>query len=115
MAKNLTFWSTVIGFLMGYAVTLSDRIAGKISQHIPILNSFEYRSLAVIIPALVVLAIVFHFVEKQENEKNEHNFGIYTQVINRTSKEVEMLSANVEALVNEIRKDRNERNNNPKQ
>ena len=106
MARNLTFWSMIIGFLAGFAFNLSDKLAQKLSESVPSLNAlmdYEYRALAIIVPSIILLGVIFYFAEKQENEKNEHNQDIYYQAINKWAK-------NVEDLINEIRQDRNERN-----
>jgi hypothetical protein len=124
MAKNLSFWATIIGFLLGGIISLSDKLMQKLGEHVSFFSGFEYPAMVIAVPAVIGLIIIYHYVEKEESEKREHNETMLFSYLNNLSKHFESVSKNIEAmsknmntslekLTNEIRQERNERNNKP--
>lgn len=92
MAKALTFWSVILGFILGVFASSTEEIP---------LSGFEYgdaRFWRFVILAVITLAsgIVFYGLERKQSEKTED--------------EIQKINKNLELLINEYRMERNERN-----
>jgi hypothetical protein len=71
MIKNLTFWSVILGFLMGYVMSAGDELIGIASANISAIradNAVFWKFLIWLI-VFVPFAIIFFFAERRQSGK----------------------------------------------
>ena len=101
MTKALTFWSVFLGFGMGIAYNIVEKVIDMGSEVplIEVLKSFEYQALAVVVPFVILLSLILYQMERDQITKTEEfNNTLYNKL--------DGLTLAITNLGEEIRKDR---------
>ena len=72
MVKNLTFWSVLLGFLLGYVMSAGDAVIEIASDNITAIRADDavlWKFLIWLI-VLIPFAIVFFFSERRQGKQN---------------------------------------------
>ena len=107
MVKALTFWSLIVGFIIGLAYSVGQNLVDDIKNpDVDAFYSLNYVAFVVVIIIAIFLGWLFYYLEKQENERREHNEDIqFKSLVNN----LEKIDKSINSLADEIRQDRNER------
>ena len=71
MAKNLNFWSIILGFLVGYVFSAGDKLVQIASANVSMINpnNAEVWKFIMLFIVLIPFAVIFIFAERRESDK----------------------------------------------
>ena len=100
MAKSLTFWSVILGFILGAFANTTENLP---------LSAWDYADtrfwrFAILFLVALVSAFVFYLIERKSSIKIEKDNAEFRNIVIG-------LTESVKDLISEIREDRNERRN----
>jgi len=74
MGKNLTFWSIILGFLVGYVFSSGDKLVEIASANISMINpnNTDLWKFIIWLIVLIPFAIIFVLLERRETSKTNH-------------------------------------------
>ena len=70
MTKTIEFWAVFLGFALGIAYNLLDKIFNRAegATVLEVMLTWEYRAIVIVIAGVLLLSIVFYFVERNTKE-----------------------------------------------
>lgn len=111
MSRAIEFWGVIVGFFAGWAfVTGQDFIAAIRNPEIKALETVNYFAFVIALCVVGFLGWLFYQLEKQENERRDHNENMLFHSLNNMTDRISSMAESIDALTNEIRRDRDERN-----
>lgn len=101
MAKSLTFLSVILGYILGMFATSTEQVAAVSAWDY---SDARYWRFILTLSIAIGFGVWFYIIERRNSDKSD-------KLVKKQSDNIERLLTSVNSLINEIRKDRNDRRN----